>query len=131
MFGVAVIGVGLPASANTEAMLAEPMAGFSAGEQKRAEFEKKQKVYKKAWRKEVANFEYATSDDESMAAIKSLTRLVAINGNLPEGIRKMDLDQVYKRVKPNLGKETRLAFGELDRLVLKVSSVKDLKSLED
>jgi len=120
-----------PVEANTEAMLAEPTAGFVSGEAARAEFEKKQKAYKKKWRKELANLEYATSESESLEAIITLTRLVASEGNLPEGIRKMDLDQVYKRVQPNLSKDTRLAFGQLDRLVGKVTSVKDLKGLDE
>ena len=80
------------------------------------------------------------------------------NGNqVPQGIRKMDLDQVhgrtsaayplavaspvrrccaypwsraqvYKRAKGNLSKPARLAFRELDNMVGIATSVKDLRS---
>eukprot|EP00308_Calcidiscus_leptoporus_P017862 CAMPEP_0119380424 /NCGR_PEP_ID=MMETSP1334-20130426/56951_1 /TAXON_ID=127549 /ORGANISM="Calcidiscus leptoporus, Strain RCC1130" /LENGTH=184 /DNA_ID=CAMNT_0007400249 /DNA_START=9 /DNA_END=563 /DNA_ORIENTATION=+ len=118
-----------PSWADTQAIMEGTMKGFDDDEARRAAFLKKQKAYKKAWRKELANFEYATSDDEAMVAINALTKMVKENGmEIPEGVRKMDLDQVYKRVKPNLGKNVRLAFGEFDRVVGSVVTVKDLRA---
>lgn len=71
----AAIFAPLAASANTEAMLSEPMTGFSAGEAKRAEFLEKQKKYKKAWRKEISNLEFATNDAEFEAALEALYKV--------------------------------------------------------
>ena len=53
--------------------------------------------------------------------------MVLENGNLPEGVRKMDLDQVYKRVKPNLGKQARTEYLELEALVRRAVPVKDMR----
>merc|ERR1719336_2766936 len=117
----------LAAWANTEAILKEPMQGFENDEAKRAAFVKKQKAYKKQWRAELNNFEYASNDAESMQAIEALAKMVLQNGDIPEGVRKMDLDQVYKRVKPNLGKQARSEYLELEGLVRKAVTVKDMR----
>ena len=129
VFGAAA-ALALPAAAfaDTLAELDEPMKGFGADEQKRAAYQAKQKAYKKAWRKELSNLEYMSNDAEAIAAIKALTKLVKENGmEIPQGIRKQDLDQVYKRVKPQLGKEARLAFLEFDNIVRRITTVQDLK----
>lgn len=116
----------LPASANTEAMLDKPMAGFDQGEEKRAEFQKKQKAFKKAWRKELSNMEFAANDADFVEAVTSLYKLIRTNGlEIPEGIRKMDLDQVYKTVQPRLGKEARMEFLKLDAVVRDIVTVKN------
>ena len=82
-----------------------------------------------AWRKQLANLEFSTNDAEATEAIKALGKLIADNGyEVPEGIRKMDLDQVYKTVQGNLQKETRMEFKSLDALVLKVTSTKQMGS---
>ena len=44
-------------------------------------------------------------------------------GAIPEGVRKMDLDQIYKKVKPNLGKEARMEYLELEAIVRKAVTV--------
>lgn len=86
----------LKAMANTEPMLDKPMAGFDVDAEKREAFKKKQKEYKKAWRKELANLEFASDDKEAIASINGLYRLINQNGlEIPEGVRKMDLDQVW------------------------------------
>ena len=122
----------MPAIANTEAELASPTAAFGDSEVKRAEFTKLQAKYKKAWRKELSNLEFATSDAEAVDAVSNIIKLIRQNGNeIPQGIRKQDLDQVYKRVKPSLGKEARLAFLDLDALVGKIVSVKSLKDMDE
>ena len=53
-----------PVWANTQAELSEQSAKSIDNEQKRAAFNAAQKVYKKAWRKELANLEYLTTDEE-------------------------------------------------------------------
>ena len=53
--------------------------------------------------------------------------MILKNGNIPEGVRKMDLDQVYKRVKPNLGKQARSEYLELEALVRRAVTVKDMR----
>ena len=89
---------------------------------------KKQKDYKKRWRQQLANLEYATSDLESVEAIESLAKMVMENrGEIPEGARKMDLDQVYKKIKPNLGKTARMEFLQLDEMVRSAVTVKDMR----
>ena len=113
-----------PALANTAAELAEPMAQFNDGEAKRAAFMVKMKAYKKSWRKELANLEYSTSDAEAKEAVVALIKasgprhcapfawrvrstrlpgsspgaqLIRVNGNeIPEGVRKQDLDQARR-----------------------------------
>jgi len=39
-------------------------------------------------------------------------------------VRKQDLDQVYKRVKDSLGKDSRMEFIKLDKLVRDITTVK-------
>ena len=49
------------------------------------------------------------------------------NGNdIPEGVRKMDLDQIYKRIKPDLGKKARMEFLQLDEMVRNAVRVKNM-----
>ena len=61
-----------PVWANTQAELSEQSAKSIDNEQKRAAFNAAQKVYKKAWRKELANLEYLTTDEERIEAIRSM-----------------------------------------------------------
>lgn len=121
-----------PAWANTQPMMEGTMAGFDAAAEKRVEYQAKQKAYKKAWRRELSNLEFSTSDEEAKAACIELMKLIRANGNtIPEGIRKMDLDQVYKGVKPRLEKPARMVFADLDKLVLTAVSAKRLSSIDD
>lgn len=122
-----------PAFANTAPELGgETQAGFEAGQEKRAAFQKKQKTFKKAWRKQLSELEFSTTDEEATAAVDALFKLVIENGGeIPEGVRKQDLDQVYKTVKPRLGKAARMNFGKLDKLVLDIVTVKNLKGFDD
>lgn len=84
------------------------MDGFEDGAAKRAAFLEKQKKFKKAWRKELSNLEFASGDEEATEAIGALLKLINANGfEIPEGVRKMDLDQVYKAVQPKLSKGAR------------------------
>ena len=92
-------------------MLDKPMEGFEQSSEKRAAFQAKQKAYKKAWRKELSNLEFASNDSEAIAAINALYKLINVNGlEIPEGVRKMDLDRVYKTVQPKLSKEARMDY---------------------
>ena len=61
-----------PVWADTQPQFAEQGQKSMDNEQKRAKFLANQKVYKKAWRKELANFEYATSDLETLEAIEAM-----------------------------------------------------------
>ena len=115
------------AYADTQAMLDEPMEKFTADEERRAVFLKKQKVFKKNWRKELANLEFASNDEEAATAINALGRLIQANGNeIPEGVRKQDMDQVYKQVQGRLAKDTRMQFKALDAVVQKIVTVKSM-----
>ena len=71
----------LAAWANTEAILKEPMQGFENDEAKRAAFVKKQKAYKKQWRAELNNFDYASNDAESMQAIEAMAKARATHAS--------------------------------------------------
>jgi N-acetyl-anhydromuramyl-L-alanine amidase AmpD len=102
------------------------MAGFDAAAEKRKAFIEKQKKYKKAWRKELSNLEFASGDADAKVAVEALYELIKANGyEVPEGIRKQDLDQVYKAVQPRLGKEARMEFLKLDQVVRDITSVKN------
>ena len=57
--------------------LSEPMKGFDVTEDKRTAFLEKQKKFKKAWRKQVSNFEFATSDTEAIAATDAMYKVLA------------------------------------------------------
>ena len=93
----------------------------------RDRFQEKQKAFKKAWRKQLSNLEFAETDAEATEAINALIKLIYENGNeIPEGVRKMDLDQVYKNVKGKLAKETRMTFAKLDTIVQKIVTVKPM-----
>jgi len=114
-----------PAFADTQAELDKPQVGFDTDEAKRADFLKKQKAYKKAWRKELSNLEFSSNDKEAVDAMEALYKLIKENGyEVPEGIRKQDLDQVYKRIKDSLGKDSRMEFIKLDKLVRDITTVK-------
>ena len=195
-----------PVWANTQAELSEQSAKSIDNEQKRAAFAAAQKVYKKAWRKELANLEYLTTDEERIEAIRSmlivrpsltlalalalglalalaLTLALALlltltltltphcaaqprarhatyarirrrplstsapagphssahartrpptqmiqknNGDIPEGVRRQDLDQIYKRIKEGMGKTARMAFLQLDEVVRNAERVKNM-----
>ena len=117
----------LAASANTQAELDKPMEKFEVDAAKRQAFQARQKIFKKAWRKELSNLEFSSNDAEATEAINSLIKLIAQNGNeIPEGIRKMDLDQVYKTVQGNLQKDTRMQFKKLDGIVQQIVTVKSM-----
>ena len=62
--------------ADTQPLLEEPTSGFVTDEAKRAAFEKKQRAYKKAWRRYLSDLEFATGDEEAVGAIKSLAALI-------------------------------------------------------
>ena len=130
--GAAAVASALPVWANTAAELGgETQSGFEAGQEKRAAFQKKQKSFKKAWRKQLSELEFSQNDEEATVAVDALFKLVIENGGeIPEGVRKMDLDQVYKTVKPKLGKTARMNFAKLDKLVLDIVTVKNLKGFE-
>ena len=101
------------------------MDGFSADEDKRRKFLEKQKAFKKAWRKELSNLEFATSDAEFVEANDALFKLIQQNGfQIPEGVRKMDLDQVYKTVQPRLSKSARMEYAKLNKIVTDIVTVK-------
>ena len=63
-----------PVWADTQPILSEQSSASVKNEEKRAKFITAQKVYKKAWRKELANLEYATSDLETVEAIEALSK---------------------------------------------------------
>jgi hypothetical protein len=120
-----------PAFANTQADLTEPMEGFTAGAEKRAAFLEKQKKYKKAWRKELSNLEFASNDAEFTESVAALTKLIRENGfQIPEGVRKQDLDQVYVTVKPRLQKDARLEYAKLEKIVREIVTVKKMDSTD-
>ena len=105
-----------PAMANTAPMLDKPREGFGTDESKRSAFKEKQKKYKKAWRKSLSDLEFATTDAEAIAAVDNLYALIKENNfEVPEGVRKMDLDQVYKTVQPKIGKNARMNFQKVSR----------------
>mmetsp|Transcript_39884 Transcript_39884/g.122807 ORF Transcript_39884/g.122807 Transcript_39884/m.122807 type:complete len:177 (+) Transcript_39884:39-569(+) len=119
------------AMASTAAELTGVQAGFDEAAEKRARYQAMQKDYKKAWRKQLSNLEFSDSDGEALEAIKAIIKLIREHGNeIPQGVRKQDLDQVYKRVQPNLSKPVRMAFLDLDGLVQKAVTVKDLRADE-
>ena len=141
-------------------------AASVSNEAKRAKFVEAQKQYKKKWRQELANLEYASNENESIEAIEALARVrrgrterflllpratrcscrprlcppshctrtrpppaqlvQTNNGDIPEGARKMDLDQIYKRIKPDLGKKARMEFLQLDEMVRNAVRVKNM-----
>jgi hypothetical protein len=117
------------AAANTMPDLMEPTEGFNNDEAKRAAFRDKNKKFKKAWRQELGNLEFSTNDAEAVAAMRALTQLIKENGGeIPEGVRKQDLDQIYQIVKPNLEKDARLEFLKLDQVVRNIVTVKKMDS---
>ena len=64
---------------------------------------------------------------EATEAIIALEKLIYSNGyEIPEGIRKMDLDQVYKTVQGKLQKTTRMEFKKLDGMVQQITTVKSM-----
>lgn len=119
--------VPLSASADTQAEMEGTMPKFDEGEEKRKRFQEKQKEFKKEWRKQLGNLEFCSNDVEALDAIDKLSKLIILNGNqIPEGIRKQDLDQVYKIVQNKLQKDTRLKFMVLDATVQKIVTVKSM-----
>ena len=48
------------------------------------------------------------------------------NGDIPEGVRRQDLDQIYKRIKGNMGKTARMTFLQLDETVRNAERVKNM-----
>ena len=103
------------------------LSQFEVNYELRQKFLEKQKVFKKAWRKELANLEFCSNDAEALDAIQALVTLIIKNGKeIPEGVRKQDLDQVYKTVQGKLAKETRLEFKKLDAFVQQIVTVKNM-----
>lgn len=131
--GLAALLAGpLSARANTQPMLDKPMEKFESDEDKRQAFQKKQKTFKKAWRKELSALEFASNDAEAEEAIRNLIKLIRVNGNeIPEGVRKMDLDQVYRIVKPKLSKEARMEYAQLETIVRQIVTVKSMSDERD
>lgn len=128
---LSAVALPLAAFADTLPELSGSQAGFDAAAEKRAKFLAKQKVFKKAWRKELSNLEFAADDAEAEAAVEALIKLIYQNGKeIPEGVRKMDLDQVYKIQKAKLGKDARMKFAKLDQIVKEIVTVKPM-GLED
>ena len=122
----------LPAFADTQAELDKPQEGFGVDEDKRKLFQEKQKKYKKAWRGAASDFEFSSNDDEAMTAIRDLIRLIRENNNeIPQGIRKQDLDQIYAVKKGTMGKQARMAFNQLDATIRDIISPKSLKGMDD
>ena len=157
-----------PVWADTQPQFAEQGQKSMDNEEKRKKFLAAQKVYKKAWRKELAQFEYATSDLETMEALEAMitvrpsrgpatsltpahgaalsayppqqtvaapphsrtappTQMIKRNnGDIPEGVRRQDLDQIYKRIKVNMGKTARMTFLKLDETVRNAERVKNM-----
>ena len=48
------------------------------------------------------------------------------NGDIPEGVRRQDLDQIYKRIKEGMGKTARMSFLQLDGVVRNAERVKNM-----
>ncbi|KAL3912756.1 MAG: hypothetical protein SGPRY_008225 [Prymnesium sp.] len=99
------------------------MTGFTADESKRALFMEKQKKFKKAWRKELSNLEYATNDAEFEDAVRAIVKVRGFTSEAHRG--------VYKRVQPKLGKNARMSFMQLDKLVRDITSPKSLKGFDE
>ena len=118
----------LAASADTTPELGGATTeAFDLAAEKRKKFMEGQKKFKKAWRAKLSDLEFAQTDAEATEAVDGLyTLIMANNQEIPEGIRKMDLDQVYKIVKPRLNKDARMNFQKLDALVLKIVTTKKM-----
>jgi len=117
----------LAALADTQPELDAPVEGFNVDESRRAQFAEKNKKYKKAWRRTLSELEFAENDGEALEAVQALGKLIKENGfQIPEGVRKQDLDQVYLMVKPKLGKDARMEFLKLDDLVKQIVTVKKM-----
>ena len=94
---------------------------------KRAAFEKKARAYKKAWRQQVSNLEFASNDDEFIEAVRNLLVMIEEFGGdtLPDGKgSKVELEQVYVLQKEKLGKNARMAFLQLDSKATTLASPK-------
>jgi hypothetical protein len=64
-------------------------------------------------------FLHYASPTQALEAIQSIMKIVRErNGEIPQGVRKQDLDQVYKRVKDSLSKPVRSLNGLSSRLVM-------------
>ena len=74
-----------PVWADTQPILSEQSSASLVNEEKRAKFVEAQKAYKKKWRKELANLEYATSDLETVEAIEALAKVCLKSGGLECG----------------------------------------------
>ena len=48
------------------------------------------------------------------------------SGDIPEGVRRQDLDQIYKRIKAGMDKQARMAFLQLDDVVRNAERVKNM-----
>ena len=60
-----------------------------------------------------------------------MARSVKANGGaIPEGTRLMDLEQVYKKIKPEMATEARRDYLELEGLVRNAVTAKDLRDFE-
>lgn len=51
---------------------------------------------------------HSATPNQALEAIRMIMKMVRErNGEIPQGVRKQDLDQVYKRVKDSLSKPVR------------------------
>ena len=101
--GAAALSAFMPfaAFANTQPMYEGVQEGFDAAAEKRKAFMARQKEFKKEWRKQLANLEFSSDDAEALDAITKLRKLIILNGNeIPEGVRKQDMDQVRRLPMP-------------------------------
>lgn len=73
----------LVANADTQAAMEGTMKGFDADEIKRAKYQEMQKAYKKAWRKQLSNLEYASNDAEVSASAAVLRSSMSVRGRGP------------------------------------------------
>ena len=94
---------------------------------KRAEFKKREAAYRKAWRREISNLEFAANDEEFIDAVRNLLTMIEQFGGdtLPNGKgSKVELEQVYVIQKDKLGKNARMAFLQLDSKATQLASPK-------
>ena len=94
---------------------------------KRAEFKKREAAYRKAWRREISNLEFASNDEEFIDAVRNLLTMIEQFGGdtLPNGKgSKVELEQVYVIQKDKLGKNARMAFLQLDSKATQLASPK-------
>ena len=103
------------------------MSALDDAAAKRAEFKKREAAYRKAWRREISNLEFAANDEEFIDAVRNLLTMIEQFGGdtLPNGKgSKVELEQVYVIQKDKLGKNARMAFLQLDSKATQLASPK-------